>query len=122
MIEEVESLIHKGATEFLLGGYGSFDYMCAGAIKELKQKYPHIKSILVKPYLTAPFDKWLYDESEYLTIENTPKKFAIIKRNEYMVDCSDALIAYAKYETGGATTTLKYALKRNKTIINIAQP
>ena len=121
LIEEVESLIHKGATEFLLGGYGSFDYMCAGVVKELKQKYPHIKSILVKPYLNKPFDNWLYDESEYPPIENTPKKFAIIKRNEYMVDRADTLIAYVKYETGGAVTTLKYATKKNKTIINITQ-
>ena len=121
LIEEVENLINKGATEFLLGGYGSFDYMCAGVVKELKQKYPHIKSILVKPYLNKPFDEWLYDESEYPPIENTPKKFAIIKRNEYMADRADVIIAYVKYETGGAATTLKYALKKNKTIINITQ-
>jgi len=119
LIEEVENLINKGATEFLLGGYGSFDYMCAGVVKELKQKYPHIKSILVKPYLNKPFDDWLYDESEYPPIENAPKKFAIIKRNEYMVDRADTLIAYVKYETGGAATTLRYAVKKNKAIIQI---
>lgn len=121
LITEIENLIKQGATEFLLGGYGDFDYMCAGVVKELKHTYPHIKSVLVKPYLTTPFDKWLYDESEYPPIENTPKKFAIIKRNEYIIDCADILIAYVKYETGGAATTLKYALKKNKTIINIAQ-
>ena len=121
LIEEVEILINNGATEFLLGGYGSFDYMCAGVVKELKQKYPHIKSVLVKPYLSTPFDEWLYDESEYPPIENVIKKFAIIKRNEYMVDRADTLIAYVKYETGGAATTLKYAVKKNKAIINIAK-
>ena len=117
---EVEKAIMSGSTEFLLGGYGKFDLMCAGVVKELKEKYPFIKSVLVKAYLNAKFDFWLYDESEYPPIENTVKGFAIIKRNEYMVDKSDLVIAYVKNDTGGAATTLKYALKTNKKIINIA--
>lgn len=117
---EVEKAIMSGSTEFLLGGYGKFDLMCAGVVKELKEKYPSVKSVLVKAYLNAKFDFWMYDEAEYPPIENTIKRFAIIKRNEYMVDKSDLVIAYVKNDTGGAATTLKYALKTNKKIINIA--
>lgn len=119
LIQEVEKTIISGATEFLLGGYGKFDYMCAGVVKELKQKYPFIKSVLVTPYIDSYFDKWLYDETEYPPIENTIKRFAIIKRNEYMVDCADILIAFVKHSAGGAATTLKYAVKKNKKIIHI---
>lgn len=117
LVETVENLIKQGAKEFLLVGYGDFDYMCASVIKELKQKYPFIKSVLVTAYINSYFDKWLYDEIEYPPIENTPKRFAIIKRNEYMIDISDILIAFVKYETGGAAKTLKYAVKKNKKII-----
>lgn len=120
LAEEIEKTISLGATEFLLGGYGKFDYMCAGVVKNFKEKYPFIKSVLVTPYLHSKFDCWLYDESEYPPIENTVKKFAIVKRNEYMVDKADIVIAYVKNQTGGAAATLKYALKKNKTIINIA--
>ena len=119
--EEVENLIKNGAKEFLLGGYGDFDHMCAGVVKELKAKYPHIKSVLVTAYLNSYFDKWLYDETEYPPIEKIPKRYAIIKRNEYMVDKSDIVVCYVKYDSGGAATTLKYALKNNKTTINLYQ-
>lgn len=119
LIEVVENLIKKDAKEFLLGGYGDFDYMCASVVKELKAKYSYIKSVLVTAYLNAYFDKWLYNETEYPPIENTPKRFAIIKRNECMVDRSNIVICYVKYDTGGAAKTLKYAKKRNKTIIYI---
>lgn len=118
--EEVEKIILAGATEFLLGGYGKFDLMCAGVVKELKEKYPFIKSVLVKAYLNARFDSWLYDESEYPPIENSIRRFAIIKRNEYMVDKSHLVIAYVKNNTGGAAITLKYALKKNKKIVDLA--
>ena len=41
---EIEKLIRQGATEFLLGGYGGFDRMCATVVLALKEKYPHILS------------------------------------------------------------------------------
>ena len=46
---EIEKLILQGAYEFLLGGYGEFDILCAETVKELKNSYPHIKSVLVIP-------------------------------------------------------------------------
>lgn len=80
--DTIEELIIQGADKFLLGGYGNFDLMAATAVKSLKKKYPYIKSILVVPYINRGFDKELYDYSEYPPLENTPKRFAILKRNE----------------------------------------
>ena len=51
LVENIEALINRGAETFYLGGYGSFDGMAATAVWSLKTKYPHIKSILVLPYL-----------------------------------------------------------------------
>jgi len=119
---EIERLILLGASEFLLGGYGAFDRIAAMAVKEMKQHYPHIKSTLVIPYIDREYDTDLYDCSEYPPIENTPKRFAIVKRNEYMVDCSDAIIAFVNLTVGGAAKTLAYAKrKKHIQIINIAQ-
>jgi len=88
----------------------------------MKQRYPHIKSTLVIPYIDREYDTDLYDCSEYPPIENTPKRFAIVKRNEYMVDCSDAIIAFVNLTVGGAAKTLAYAKrKKHIQIINIAQ-
>ena len=64
----------------------------------------------------------IFDESIYPDIEKTPPRFAIVKRNEWMINNSDFLIAYVEHNWGGAAKTLEYAKKKKhiKTI-NIAQ-
>ncbi len=119
LYDTVEALIKQGADEFLLGGYGNFDMLAARTVKSLKAKYPHIKSVLVIPYIDRDFDKSLYDCSEYPPIENVPKRFAISKRNEWMISKADIVLAYVAYERGGASKTLKYAERKKKHIINL---
>ena len=116
---EIEELILKGADEFFLGGYGQFDNLCAKCLKTLKEIYPHIKSVLVIPYLEKSYPTFLYDETLYPPLEDVPKRFAIVKRNEYMVEKSDVIISYVTRTYGGAYSTLNYAKRKKKTIINL---
>lgn len=119
--DTVEELIMQGADEFLLGGYGKFDMMAAHTVRSFKDKYPHIKSVLVVPYINIGFDKELYDYSEYPHLESVPKRLAILKRNEYMVDKSDIVVAYVSRKWGGAAKTFDYAVRNGKKIINITE-
>ena len=121
LIFEITKQIENGETEFLLGGYGNFDILAAKLVKAVKEKYPNIRSILVLPYLDRKYDLNLYDDTIYPALENIPKRFAILKRNEYMVDTSSTIIAYVLHSWGGAAKTLNYAVKKNKAIINIAK-
>ena len=61
----------------------------------------------------------LYDSSIYPPIEKVPPKFAISKRNEWMITNSDLIIAYVNHNYGGAYKTLEIAKRRKKKIINI---
>lgn len=117
----VKKCIKLGADEFLLGGYGGFDLVSAHVVKEFKEQYPYIRSVLVIPYPDMEYRKDLYDCSEYPPLENVPKKFAITKRNEWMVDNSDVLIAYIEYTTGGALKTFEYAKRKKKPYVNLAE-
>ena len=117
----VSSLVKEGADTFLLGGYGSFDSIAAITVRELKKDYPGLRSILVLPYLNRDYDASLYDESVYPPIEDVPKRFAISRRNEWMVDKADVIIAYVDHDWGGAAATLRYAERKKKRIINVAQ-
>ena len=119
---QIKELICQGAEEFLLGGYGDFDVLCARVVCELKGNYPQIKSTLVIPYINRDYDKTLYDSSEYPPIETVPKRFAISKRNEYMIQRADVVIAYITHNWGGASTTFKYAKRKKKKIIEISIP
>ena len=121
LVAVVEQLIGEGANLFLLGGYGSFDSVAAGAVKEAKQQHPEIHSTLVLPYLDRTFNEDLYDYSTYPPLEEVPRRYAISRRNEWMVDQADVVIAYVDHGWGGAAKTIEYAKRKKKRIINIAE-
>ena len=125
---EIINLVEKeNVTEFYNGYKGAFDSLCARTVNELKKDYPFIKSYLVRAYMPKEKDsyeedlyKQIFDSTIYPEIENVPRRLAILKRNEWMIDNSNFLIAYVKYD-GGALKTLKYGERRNIEIINIAE-
>ena len=115
----IDDLIAEGADEFLLGGYGEFDTIAAVAIRNAKKNYPGIRSTLVIPYIDRDYDPALYDGSLYPPLETVPRRYAISKRNEWMVANSDVVIACIQHSWGGAATTLKYAERKHKRIISV---
>ena len=125
---EIINLIeNKNVTTFYSGGKGDFDWLCANTLKEIKKDYTFIKSYLVRAYMPTRKDsyeedlyKQIFDSTIYPEIENIPRRLAILKRNEWMIDNSNFLISYVKYD-GGALKTLKYGERRNIEIINIAE-
>lgn len=119
--ETVEGLIRRGADDFLLGGYGRFDACAASVVWELKKQYPAIRSTLVLPYLDRKVDATKYDTTLYPPLEKVPRRFVISKRNEYMVNEADIVVAYVTHDWGGAATTLAYAKRRKKEIMNYGE-
>ena len=119
--------IRKNPTcKFYLGGYGDFDSLCLRTLRELKTDSPDIELLFITPYLDSNYSKlqlakYYYDDVMFPPIENVPRKFAILKRNEWMVDSADLVIAYVKYSWGGAAKTLEYAKRKKVPIINIVQ-
>ena len=61
-----------------------------------------------------------YDDCIYPPLENVLPRFCILRRNEWMVDEADLIIAYVMHPLGGAYKTLEYARKKKKKIINLA--
>ena len=118
---EVEKLINQGADLFYLGGYGRFDGLATQVVTELKEKYSHIKRVLVLPYLNRDYYTKNYDETLYPPLENVPKRFCISKRNEWMVKNSDALVCFIENTFGGAYNTYKCEKRRKIKIINLRE-
>ena len=125
----IEILIQEGATLFYSGGYGDFDWMAASVLHGLKGRYPHIQSILVLAYLNRE-QEWdderreawredlkLFDGTTYPPLERTPKRLAIVRRNAWMVDEADTVVAYVCHSWGGAAKTLEYAQRKGTRII-----
>ncbi len=110
------SLIESGADTFYLGGYGDFDSLVASAVRRQKAVYPDIKSVLVLAYLNRDVDASSYDNTTYPPLENVPPRFAILKRNEWMVSASDAVVSGVTHGWGGAAKTLDFAKRKKKVI------
>ena len=83
--------------------------------------------VYVAPYLNASEQSkikemqrlGLCDTSVYPPMENVPPKFAISKRNQWMIKNADVIIAYVNRSYGGAYNSLQAAKRTNKKIINI---
>lgn len=110
------SLIEGGADTFYLGGYGAFDRLAEGAVRRQKKTYPHIEMILVLAYLNRNADAARYDRTTYPSLEKVPPRYAIVKRNEWMVRESDVVISGVTHSWGGAARTLEFAQKKRKVI------
>lgn len=112
-----QELIEQGAVTFYLGGYGEFDSLAASVLREKKKLYPQIELILVIPYLNTSRDTLGYDNTVYPPLESIPPRYAIPKRNQWMVEVSDVVIAYVLHNWGGAATTLQYARRKKKKLV-----
>jgi len=117
----VEGLIDRGADKFYLGGYGTFDQMAASVVWEQKAKHPEVTSVLVLPYLDRKVFAVNYDYTTYPPLETVPRRFAISKRNEWMVANSDVIVAYVIHNWGGAAATLRFARRKQKEIIQYVE-
>ncbi|MBQ7335309.1 MAG: hypothetical protein IJW92_02415 [Clostridia bacterium] len=117
-------LYQKEYVEFYVGRNGDFDILAASAIKRVQKDFwKNCSLILVLPYHVKDeqYYNHFYDEICLPVDPKTHFKAAIIKRNEWLIDCSNLLITYVEHKSGGAYKTLEYAKQKGVKIINIAK-
>lgn len=104
LIKIIEQYAENNAVlECYCGGYGGFDNFAANCVNKTKQKFNNIKNCLVVAYITQKTynkddGKKIYDEIIYPPLEFVPYKFAILRRNTWMVDKADIVISYVKQQ------------------------
>ena len=114
---------------FYSGDMGEFDKKCSSAVRSIKRCHPELDISLVavlpymmnrintnRDYYEAYFDDILIPAE----LADVHYKAAISRRNQWLVDHSDYLIAYVYRDFGGAYTTLNYAARHGKENINLA--
>lgn len=108
----VEKLVAEGADTFYLGDYGGFDRLAASVVWQVKQKVSYVESVHVLAYLGQRADVYGFDRTMYPEIEDGPLRFAIVRRNRWMVDHSDVLVACVILDSGGAAEMRRYARRK----------
>lgn len=121
----------KKVDTFISGMALGIDMWSARIVLKLKEEYPHIKLISAIPcdkqyskWFKESVDEWKdiiskADKVVYVSKE-TYTKWCMQKRNEYMVDNSNYVIAVWDKSSGGTGNCVKYAKDKNKeiTILN----
>ena len=113
----------KGANNFFVGTHGTFDRLALLMLKRLKKQYPHIRYTVVLAYIPQ-FEQEFYNETDTVfpsEVACAPPRFAIDKRNGYMLDQSDVVITYVTRSYGGAAKFKKKALLQGKRVIEISK-
>ncbi len=121
--KEIKRLLEKGVRTFYNGYAVGFDTEAIKALLSFKKKYPDIKLVACIP--CPEQDKGFSEKQkkEYRTLlEKADEKVVLSsyytrdcmhKRNRYMAENADIMIAYCKKQTGGTFYTVNYFKKIN---------
>lgn len=126
LMSALEQLIKThGVTMFYVGNNGAFDRIVRRALQEAKRIHKRIDYAVVLAY--RPFKKSSsendidYSDTIYPHIlEDTPLKYAIDRRNRWMIDKSSYVLTYVRHNIGGAAKFKEIAERKGLIVINLA--
>jgi len=129
--EQIRKLINeKEYVDFVVGRNGEFDQCVSSTVLRVRKNVRDDNSalVLMLQYPTAEYlNNEEYFHNYYTDVEISRAasmahpKSAIQIRNREMVDRSDLVICYVDNNHGGAWQTVKYAMEKEKNIINLAE-
>ena len=115
----IADLIHQGVDTFYVGNQGYFDGMVYSCLKSLRTVYPHIRISVVLAYLpTQTNEEKNLSDTIYPEIEGHPK-YAIERRNRWMIETADCCLCYICHTWGGAYKFARQAKRKGLTVINL---
>lgn len=120
----IELIRNKNADYFYIGDNGYYDFLVRKALHEIKSTYTELEFCVVLAYMPTKSTKSDYDKFNTIYpdgLENVPYKFAIYRRNEWMLKRSEMVVTYVHHNSGGAFKFKEKALKLNKTVIELSE-
>lgn len=116
----IDLIENKNVNVFYVGNNGNFDTMVRRQLEELSRTYT-ITYHVVLAYLPTEKNKYdnltntIYPEG----LETVPKRFAISRRNKWMIQQSDIVVTHVTHNFGGAAQFKEMAVRQNKLSIEI---
>lgn len=129
-LSAVITAVHEsGITHFICGMALGCDMYCAEAVIELKKQHSDITLEAAVPY-DGQESKWsesnrqryrsiLMHCDKTTLIQDSYTPGCMMRRNRYMVDSSNVLIACYDGKSGGTWNTIEYAMKLDKEVIQL---
>lgn len=127
---EIETLILQGCEHFITGMALGVDMICGELMLELKQNYPNVKITAAVPCYGQE-KHWGSDtQCRYNNLITAVDNVVFVsktgyyngcmqKRNRYLVDNCDLLLAVFDGKAGGTMKTVEYAKKQSRRLVVI---
>ena len=120
----IEKLILSGVDAFYVGNHGYFDSIVFECLLGLEKIYQGISISVVLAYL--PTKQSEYDPYSHYSIypegiEIGPPRFAIERRNKWMIGQSKYCICYINHAWGNAYKFARQAKRQGLTVINLGK-
>lgn len=145
LLNVLDDLMASGGDVFLFGSNSQFNSLCLECVDQLRIMYTEIKKIYVRSAFTQidkDYEQYLFkyfDETYFPQSVLRSRKSCYIQRNKEMIDRADLCIFYynknyippvkvnnhdrsfsiSKHTNSGTSIAYRYAVKKNKKIINI---
>ena len=120
--EKLEQVIadlieQKNADTFYVGCQGEFDEKVIRVLAAAENKYPHIRACIVLAGLPESCRHYRLETLLPEGLEQVPPRFAVDRRNRWMVEQADWVVSYAPYHWGGAAKFTQMAARKGKKLI-----
>ena len=115
----VELIERHSVNCFYVGKNGAFDRMVLSVLRELSGAYTHIYYAVVLERLPVKGDEDYTHTILPEGMETVPPRFAIERRNRWMLERADTVICYVTHGWGGAAKYAEMAERQKKTVINL---
>ena len=115
----IQLIENRGVLRFYVGNQGNFDNIVISVLAELKKDYRDINAEIILAYLRN--DKFVYTLDTLFpeSLETVPPRFAIDRRNLWMIENADVVVTYVRRNYGGAAKYKKIAKRKGREIVEI---
>ena len=116
-------IIEEKVYTFYVGTHGAFDKLVYKVLHELKKEY-ELQIVVVLAYIYNKTLNDYYDFKEAVfpdELTTTPPRFAIKKRNTYILNRSDYMVTYLNTRFSNTYDLIEEAVKKKKQIINLGE-
>lgn len=121
----IDLIENRSVNLFYVGRNGAFDGIVRSVLRELVQEYPQIHYAVVLEHMPGKQKQEEYEDYSDTVlpegIEEVPPRFAISRRNKWMLFQSDFVVTYIIRSWGNAAQFAKIAERQKKTVINLAE-
>ena len=128
----LEALWARGYRRFLCGGATGFDTLAAICVRQLRAAHPEAELVLALPCGNQTRGWTVADRSLYDELRRDADRVIILAphyypgcmlvRDRFMVDHAAFCVACMEEPTGGTAYTVRYALRQQLPVLNLAIP